>query len=178
MGRPKKYQKYNEQEEHEFKQQWLDKLKPYFTIKEEVSGTHLSGQKLRIDAVIIPKDLSDWKNKEIAFGIEFKSPTKIDRLGNQLNFMKQCVDYSYTKFDSLGFIPILSCPQFEIDEVYSNDKSLTTLRHFLNRFQVGELYETHRGLSIIYAEHHFIWFDGKVHEGKRWMLNKEFGNKK
>ncbi|MDO6739389.1 hypothetical protein [Wenyingzhuangia sp. 2_MG-2023] len=175
MGRPKKYSKYEEQNESEFKKHWLKKLEQHFTIEEEVSGIHITGKKLRIDAIIKPKDTSDWKNKNIVFGLEFKSPTKIDRLNNQLNYMRQCVDYSYTKFGDYGFIPILSCPQFELDETYSTSKALKTLKHFLNTFNVGELGETYRGYSILFADS-YIWSSGKVELGKRWLLKKKIGS--
>lgn len=177
MGRPKNYSKYEDADEIIFRNNWFAKLEPYFEIYKEVTGVHLTGAKLQIDAVIRPKDISEWKNTKIAFGVEFKSPTKIDRLRNQFGFMKQCVDYSYTEFDSFGFIPVLSCPRFEVDETYSNEKALTSIRHFLNSFNVGELDDTYRGLSIIFAEHHYIWADGIVNEGKRWSFEKKFGSR-
>lgn len=177
MGRPENYLKYPNSFENEFSENWLEKLSVFFLIEKQVSGIHLTGKRMRIDAIITPKDKNNWKNKDIAFGIEFKSPTKIDRLHNQTNFMRQCVDYSYTDFKNFGFIPILSCPRFELDKTYSDAKSLTALRHFLNSFQVGELDNTHRGLSIIFAEHHFIWENGSVHEGRYWSLKKNFGSK-
>lgn len=177
MGRPENHLKYKTQTEQEFKSSWLKKLDQHFYIEEEVTGIHLTGKKLRIDAIIKPKDTTDWKNKDIAFGVEFKSPTNIDRLNNQFSFMRQCVDYSYTEFKNYGFIPILSCPSFEIDETYSDEKSLKALRHFLNSFNVGELCDTYRGTSIRFAEHHYIWVNGKVqHAGKTWGLKKKFGS--
>lgn len=178
MGRPDNYKKYSESSEEEFCEIWFEKLSEFFYIDRQVTGEHLSKKKLRIDAVISPKNKDEWRNKEIAFGVEFKSPTKNDRLHNQIDFMKQCVDYSYTSFGKYGFIPILSCPRFELDSTYSDVKSLTALRHFLNAFQVGELDETHRGLSIIFADDHFIWEAGKVSLGKRWMFEKDFGCRK
>ena len=171
------YAEFPDQHESDFSNKVLNILSDHFDIEEEVWGTHLAGRKLRIDAVIKPKDISEWKNKDIAFGLEFKSPSKLVSFGNQLNFMKQCVDYSYTKFEGFGFIPILSCPRFSLDETYSNEKALTTLRHFLNRFRIGELDKTYRGVSIIFAEHHYIWADGKVNEGKKWELKPNFGSK-
>jgi len=177
MGRPEKYNNFAEISEEKFALCLEDKLSPFFHIKKQVLGTHLTGKKMRIDLIITPKDTTDWKNKNIAFGIEIKSPTKLDRLNGQLGFMKQCVDYSYTNFKDYGFIPILAYPDFAIDNTYATEKSLTALRHFLNQFQVGELKETYRGLSIIFAEHHFIWYNGIVGEGKKWTLKRKFGSK-
>jgi hypothetical protein len=178
MGRPTNYRKYSETSEKNFTEAWLKELSEFFFIQEQVTGIHLSGKKMIIDAIISPKNKDEWKNKNIAFGVEFKSPTKNDRLHNQMDFMKQCVDYSYTNFTNYGFIPILSCPRFEIDSTYSDIKSLIALRHFLNTFQVGELDNTYRGLSIIFADIHFIWEDGKVSLGKSWGFKKNFGCRK
>ena len=178
MARPKSYCGYPEQTEIEFSKPWFERLEPYFHIYKQVSGIHLSGKKMRIDAVISPKCTNDWKNKNIAFGLEFKSPTKIDRLHNQTDFIKQCIDYSYTNFENFGYIPILSCPFFEFDSTYSNDKSLTAIRHLLNSFNVGELDITYRGLSIVFAQSHFIWNNGSVILGKSWTFEKKFGCRK
>ena len=89
MGRPENYLKYPNSFENEFSENWLEKLSVFFLIEKQVSGIHLTGKRMRIDAIITPKDKNNWKNKDIAFGIEFKSPTKIDRLHNQTNFMRQ-----------------------------------------------------------------------------------------
>jgi len=177
MGLPKYYSQFDIESEIVFKNKILSDLRKDFIIVEECRGTHLSGKQLRIDAIIKPKDISDWKNKEIAFGLEFKSPSNLKSFGGQLGFIKQCIDYSYTDFENFGFIPILSCPRIELDETYSGERSLTTIRHLLNQFLVGEMDYTHRGLSIIFAEHHFIWQDSVVNEGKRWALKKHFGSK-
>lgn len=177
MGLSNYHKTFKESNEPEFKQIILSSLSNYFEIKEEVQGRHMTGALVRIDAVIKPKNIGDWKNKDIAFGVEFKSPAKLKSLGGQLHFMKQCVDYSYSNFESFGFIPIVACHRFSIDETYSNEISLRAFRHFMNQFHVGELDNTYRDLSIIFADSHYIWQDGKVHEGKRWRFKKSIGSK-
>lgn len=179
MGRPEKYSNLCNSKnlsEDDFFNSWQERLEKYFYIKKEVPGIHLSGKTMKIDAVITPKDTTDWKNKEIAFGVEFKSPAKLDRLHSQFNFMKQCVDYSYTNFKDYGYIPILGCPAFEVDETYSDVKALSGYRRFLNSFAIGELCQTHKGLTIIFAEQ-YIWHEGIVDSGKRWSFEKNFGSK-
>ena len=167
MARSEKYTLYcglGDLSEAEFKDRWKDKLEKYFYVDTEVIGTHLSGDKMKIDAIITPKDTTDWKNK--AFGVEFKSPAKADVLKSKLSFMKQCIDYSYTNFKGYGFIPILGCPGFEIDEGYSNEESLTAFKCFLNTFHIGELYDTNSGMGIFFKEVHCVWLEGEVLDGK------------
>ena len=61
-----------------FSKQVLSLLSDAFEIKTEVFGTHFSGTRLRIDAVLKPKDTAKWKNKNVVLGIEFKDKEKLD----------------------------------------------------------------------------------------------------
>ncbi len=61
--------------EKEFCENVLKALSEDFIIFKEVSGKHFSGAQLRIDAVLIPKDTSQWKDKNICLGVEFKCET-------------------------------------------------------------------------------------------------------
>lgn len=177
MGLSKEYEKYNEMSEFEFKKHIISVLSNDFVISEEWNGIHLSGSNVRIDAVMRPKNTDLWMNKKIVFGIEFKSPSKLIGFGKQLEFIKQAIDYSNTKFDRLGHIPILICPMIFFDEAYSNDNSNTFMRKLLNKFNIGEIGYTHRGLSIIFAESEFIWTTKEgVCSGKRDKLITKFGS--
>ncbi|WP_271785336.1 hypothetical protein [Aquimarina algiphila] len=60
--------------EDKFQEIILELLAPYFTVEQEVWGTHFSGRRMKIDAIVTPKNTSEWRNKNIKFGIEFKKP--------------------------------------------------------------------------------------------------------
>ncbi len=52
--------------------QVLPCLEPHFHIHREVTGLHPAGKRLRIDAIAVPRDPSQWARPDIALGIEFK----------------------------------------------------------------------------------------------------------
>lgn len=58
--------------EEAYKQQAFAILQDHFEIHKEISGKHFSGRWLQMDAIAVPKNKTDWKNKNIALGIEFK----------------------------------------------------------------------------------------------------------
>jgi hypothetical protein len=181
MGLAKYYEKFFKQDENGFKSWILNKLKEDFYIKQEVWGTHIEGGKLRIDALIKPKDTSEWANKDIVFGLEFKSPSRLIKLGDQCHYVKQAIDYSYTKFDKHGYVPILICPRIEFDESYSRKDDANLVRHLLCKFNVGELdYQErghHHGLGIKMASK-YIWSSTTMGDGKTRLFKKNFGSKK
>jgi hypothetical protein len=170
--------------EEEFRYFVEQDIEKYFHIDREVWGTHLSGAKLRIDAVIRPKDTSEWANKDISFGVEFKSPSMLKTLGSQLAFSKQCIDYTFTKFQNYGFLPILMFPKLTVD-AFITERCAQGYRHIFNQYLVGEMdyYEHYcteyknKVLCIKMADTHCIWANGIVYEGKRNKLIPKFGSK-
>jgi hypothetical protein len=50
----------------------LDELAPWFVVHREVAGTHWSDRRLRLDALLVPKQPGPWKDDRPAFGVEFK----------------------------------------------------------------------------------------------------------
>lgn len=179
-----RFGKFANMTEEEFRYFVEQDIAQFFHIEREVWGTHLTGIKLRIDAIIRPKDTADWANKNIAFGVEFKSPSMLKTLGSQLAFSKQCIDYSHTNFQGYGFIPILMFPKLTTDS-YITERCAQGYRHIFNQFLVGEMdyYEHYateykkKVLCIKMADAHCIWADGKVYEGNRNKLIQKFGSK-
>ena len=161
--------------EKELKKKVFERLRPYFHIFEEINGTHFSGKKFRIDAVIKPIDNTDWKNPNISFGIEFKKPSIEYDIRGVTGLIRQAYDYQYTVFEKFGKIPILICP-LKLHPCLG-EGSITFARHLIGKFGIGEISNPkHRGLSIVFQESHYIWDerDG-VTLGKRWaFLDKDF----
>ena len=75
---------------------FLKQLTNDFYIK-QVYRTHFSGVRLRIDAVLKPKDTSQSKNPDVCLGIEFKLEEKLKDTKDKIVWIKQCIDYANTK---------------------------------------------------------------------------------
>lgn len=157
--------------EQKFKHQIIQRLEHDFEIRKEWTGKCFD-KNVRIDALLKPRKPELWANKDLIIGIEFKRDIFKSAINEQLNGIKQCIDYSYTKWKGIGHIPVFFCPGFKI----SKNDGYDTMSKLLGRFNVGELRETHRGLALIMAENHFIW-DEKVGvcEGRKGKLQTKTG---
>ena len=88
--------------EKELKENYLKRLERDFFIDEEVTGTHFSGESKRIDAVLKPKSPHNWKNPQVAIGIEFKDTPRFSKTYDTNNYTKwlaQCFDYTLCSWD-------------------------------------------------------------------------------
>jgi len=65
--------------EKEIKLRVLQELSEDFYFYSETKGTHTSEKRLALNHVIKPKDIAGWKNKEVAFGVEFKNLAAPDK---------------------------------------------------------------------------------------------------
>lgn len=166
---------YNDYSETELKDFMRNELSRNFKIKEEWWGSHFSGRKVRIDMLIKPKQTSEWANKDVIFGIEFKRGN-LDNTGYINDYIRQCIDYSNTKFDKIGYIPILMCPPI-FEEHHMTSRFTENIFSLLKSFNIGQLYHSKNGLSIVYAGWHQVWAEKiGVHEGKRWQMKTKFGS--
>jgi hypothetical protein len=94
-------------------EQVLPHLTPHFHIHREVTGRHPSGKRLRIDAIAVPRDPSNWSRPDIALGIEFKRAKAAGR-GDSSRTIRQCLDYTLVEWPGFGSgLPIFYCPGFE-----------------------------------------------------------------
>lgn len=166
--------------EKHFKNQIITKLKDHFDFYPEIKGTHFSGKRLSIDHIIIPKNCSGWKNKNIVFGVEYKDVERID--GNTTNFtswLGQCVDYANTKWDNYGYIYILICPGIRITKFIQGIDSYWMLSRVMGHLGIGELKEVKNyGWSITLQDSDRLWSEIKgVESGKTWNLERKFGSR-
>lgn len=162
--------------EQEFSESILQRLAPNFDIQREWWGTCF-GKRVRIDALLKPRDTSEWKNKDIILGIEFK------RAGEGLKYKvaAQCIDYSYTEWDGIGRIPIFLCPGFPGYWLSHIDKQkfYYPIAQLLCQFNVGELYEGNHGLTFQMAGSNQIWAEIKkgVFGCKIWTFKPRTGSR-
>jgi hypothetical protein len=105
-----------------------------FEIIKQVSGKHYNGKNLCIDLVLIPKDTTLIKNKNLVFGIEIKNPFTANTKGRmKQDLLAQCLDYSETDFINYKDMIVLICP---IPPKYEYEHSIM---NFLTRYNVGHV---------------------------------------
>lgn len=155
----------------------LELLKDDFIIVTEVWGTHFSGARLRIDAILKPKDPTKWKNPDVCFGIEFKLAEKLKDTKDKTLWIKQCIDYANTEWDNYGYLYIFSCPSIFDKLEYAVMGNQWLWNRILSNLGVGRLdMNNYHGWTFYLQDTHRIWSQkGGVASGKNWSLKRKFG---
>lgn len=159
----------------------LERLDPSFTIAREVTGTHCSGKRLRVDAIIRPRDTGQWADPDVAFGIEFKHPDR--DLNRYTGWLAQSIDYTHVHWDGYGRRIILTCPGaaawLDADPQRPEGKpEIVLAKRLRGQLGVGELVlRWHNGLSILVNGEH-VWSErAGVVRGRHWPLNLKVGSR-
>jgi hypothetical protein len=167
--------------EKEISAEVVKELSNDFYFYPEVKGKHFSGKQLKLDYIIKPKNITDWKNKNICFGLEFKDMPNIDQKGDTKNFTKwlaQCIDYSNTYWEEYGYVIILTCPGIRTSNFLGAIDGSWMLTRVMGQIGIGELKKFQQdGWSIVLHDIHRVWTQNKgVGTGGRlWNLKKKFG---
>lgn len=119
-------------DEKEYSAILYEDLSRYFVIEPKVHGKHIAGQRLEIDWVLTPKCIEGWP-PDIAFGIELKHKDKLASNNYHTYWAKQAIDYSYTKWDRYGYLPVLMGPQSDI----LFNKEGREIKELLHAFNIG-----------------------------------------
>lgn len=142
----------NEMSEIDFSAEVLARLRPTFWVQTEVTGKlELPGmppRRLRIDAIIRPKNPAGWKNPHVALGIEFKDPDQVYDTKEFTCAAAQAVHYAMTDFKGFGILPFVFvaplAPGRKPDEMPKETRNL------LARLRVGELIQhPENGISLV-----------------------------
>lgn len=122
--------------ESEIAERVLSALDPHFEARREVCGTHCSGRRLRIDAVLWPRDPARWHDEKPVFAVEFKRP-----VGQGAEALGQCADYAHTRWDGYGHLPVFLCPAVVSRWAwgYGGLKSALIAQLLMGQLAVGEL---------------------------------------
>jgi len=163
----------------------LKDLQKFFYVKKSVTGRNLYDHKrVRIDAVIVPRNPEKWANPDIIFGVEFKKPESIICNKDRIKLARQCIDYHYSEFEVKPNLfkrfPILFYPYLSTEDHYlRNEVNVSFLLRLVNVFNIGELREINGIYSIVFAQDHVIWIDGEVtlQGQKRKFLIKKGGER-
>lgn len=166
--------------EKEVRESTLARLSSHFLIHEEVWGTHWSGRRLRIDAVITPKDDSDWKTKSPRLGVEFKNFRAFKPSGDMKDYTRwwsQCHDYAETDFDGCGYVPVFSYNGFShYRQRMGSDSAAAFAVRFWGRLGVGEIRPD--DLLFVMNGTNKIWSESRgVIDGSRISMERKFGSR-
>jgi hypothetical protein len=167
-------------DESDVKRRVLESLSAHFTVHEEVWGNHWSGKRIRIDAILVPKDDSLWKTKSPRLGVEFKNFRSFDPSFSIKDYTKwwaQCHDYAETSFDGHGYVPVFSYNGFtHYRKRISNEVAAAFAIRFWGRLGVGELQP--EDLMFVMNGTNKIWSLSRgVIDGSRISMERKFGSR-
>lgn len=156
----------------------LQRLEQHFHVDREVEGKHATGKPLRLDAVLRPRDASQWSRPDIAFGVEFKNVTSEDTC-NYTRWAAQAIDYTYTEWDGYGRLAIFTCPGVltAYRETFRTADGVFA-EGLLGQFGVGELLlRCGPGLTLA-QQKRVIWTELEGPKlGKTWALRVKTGSR-
>lgn len=152
----------------------LEQLTSWFHIEREVWGAHCGGSRLRIDAVLKPRDASAWKDENPALGVEFKLPAGSTR--DYTAWAAQAVDYTHVFWQGYGRLKIFTCPSPVVP--YVDGDAAWLMARLLGQLGVGDLCQVpQRGWAFMLNDH-VIWCeaDGPV-AAKQWSVRSRVGHR-
>lgn len=162
----------------------LERLDRSFIIDQQVTGRHCSGRRMRIDAVIRPRAFGQWKDPDVAFGIEFKLPD--GSIKSYTRWLAQAVDYTHVDWNRYDRLIILTCPGvaswLDRDRRKPGDPDdvmeIRIAKRISGQLNVGELVlRWGYGLSILVNGDH-IWSERSgVVKGRHSRLNVRSGSR-
>jgi hypothetical protein len=159
----------------------LAQLEPTFAITEQVVGRHWSGRRLRIDAVLRPRDPEPWKDVAPAFGVEFKlADERSFDTRNFTGWAAQAVAYAQTEWNDFGRLAVFACPSPLRLLCGSSwgEGAAGLMEHLLGQFGVGELTLVKPHGLILLLQGHRMWSVGEgVREATRWSLRPKTGTR-
>jgi hypothetical protein len=150
----------------------IARLNKHFFVATEVWGTHFSGKRTRIDAVLTPRDQTFWAGKDVKLGIEFKRGDGSTK--EACTHAAQSVDYAHTFFDNFGYMYIFTYPDTARNLIKTN---LWFYDRLMGRLGVGQLNEN-LGILELRLNGHLVWSEssGPV-DAKKWKLERKFGSR-
>ncbi|NBW14947.1 MAG: hypothetical protein EBR82_43800 [Caulobacteraceae bacterium] len=158
----------------------LQRLSKHFFIHQEAWGTHWSGKRVRIDAIIQPRDPSGWKDEYPRLGVEFKNYHSFNPSFDIKDYTKwwvQCHDYAETNFDGHGYVFVF--PYNGFSHYRSRTKSVADSAlavRFWGRMGVGEIQPN----DLLFVMHgtNKIWSERNgVMGGTTMSMERKFGSR-
>lgn len=173
--------------------EWMaEELEYYFNVQREVTGTHCSGRRMRIDLLLTPRpdvgrhESHLWKTENPVLGIEVK---RLRRGGWKAYsaHLAQAVDYTHVQWDGYGAARIFTfSPPDSFDMItdvrgnyIDQDNEDRKFRTLIWQLGVGELaYLDRDGWTLLGQSNHVLWSEARgVHEAKRWDMSPKLGSR-
>lgn len=164
----------------------LERLSEWFHIDEQVKGTHWSGKKVRIDAIVTPKDASEWKSDSAHLGIEFKDFSNFRQSFDTRDYTRwwaQAHDYAESCFDGYGHVYVFTYQCMTRFREHFNHETSLIVQRLLGQIGVGELslsmggYPARQSLQFS-LQGHTVWCEADgVKCGKQWSMERKFGSR-
>ncbi len=167
----------------------LESLSEHFIVEEQATGTHFSGRKMRIDAILTPRNMDEWKTQPAHLGVEFKNYLAFRESFDFKDYTKwfaQCHDYADTNWDKYGYVHVFSYNAFSRyarNERPEGNVSAVEAERFWGQLGVGELAEhsagwpRRKGLQFR-LQGHVLWCAVTgLRCGKTWGVNRKFGSR-
>jgi hypothetical protein len=165
----------------------LAALDPWFHYKREVRGTHCTGRRLRLDAVLWPRDPQDWKDATPVFGVEFKlAGTAGYRSTKDFTaWAAQAVNYTHVDWDDFGRLMIFACPSvmrhFQTPAIRHAawDDPRWLMSRLLWQLGVGELALLKReGWTLLGQGDSVLWSQWKgARVARNWSIKPKVGSR-
>lgn len=138
----------------------LEIMSQWFHVEKEVWGTHWSGKRLRMDAMLRPFDRWEWGDGEdTAFGLEFKQPQRRS-FKDATKLLAQAHDYVETNWDGYGYRKVAVYPPFtSVDKGSPSVAWHGAVSRIAGQFGVGELKFQHQIITLEFSAQ-FVWRAG------------------
>src|SRR4030095_61921 len=178
--------------EKDFQRCMVEILSPECFVYTRVRGRHDAEKGVkRIDLIILPRDLSRWKDPQVIFGVEIKNRAALNQTNKVMKWLGQCADYAQTPWEysedgetwhDAGYIYVFACPDL-IGALPGSDVLLRyfdgTFTRMMAQLGVGELKLTKRGgWSLVKNGDHIIWSQiNGVEDGRKDSLQRRFGSR-
>lgn len=155
--------------EEQYRTHILAMLAKDFDQKIEVKGIDASGSTRYVDAIITARPHTRFRHQNMAFGIEFKSPSIDNNMKLATHLMNQAMIYSFTKWEGHGNIPILMCSL----NIHAPNPCIEyvnyVFRRLMGKFNIGLIEANHAGAIITMSDTVLYSSDkGVTEHGKQW----------
>lgn len=139
----------------------------------EVLGTHASGKRLRVDAVLRPPEAEQWATK--LWALEAKPPVLPADSTDHAALVVQAADYRHVKWDDYGPLPTMIWP--EPFAGFLGEQAVGAVRAILGRMRVPPLrWVSGHGLWLGLTLTR-VWSQarGRTSHAERWDLTPRRG---
>jgi hypothetical protein len=155
----------------------LAELDEFFMIEREVHGAHCSGRRLRLDAVLRPREVWGVHDPHPALGVEFKNVRPSMGLAGFTRWAAQAMDYAHTSWDGYDAMMIFTCPPVTGGLAGLAAAEGWLMAHLLGQVGVGELGKTRNNGWTLRLSGENVWTQRYGPRRSGWHLTPKAGSR-